>query len=87
MSEEIRPSKKYRKFFSFARPFTLWVMSLSIAYYYLIAPILHSIFSLYGLDYKLPEFDQAGLNTLIIGLLGSSALRTFEKFNDVQGNH
>lgn len=82
-----RDSRFFSAFKSYARPFILWVIGFSLLYYYLIAPIAHSILFVYGINYKLPVFDQNGLNTLIVGLLGSSALRTFEKYKNVQGNH
>lgn len=77
----------FRSFVRYARPFIMWVIGLSLMYYYLLAPILHSVLHIFRIEYKLPVFDQGGLNTLIIGLLGSSALRTFEKYKDIQGNH
>ena len=88
MSVEIEPKEEFfRSFVKYARPYIMWVIGISLMYYYLLAPILHSILHIYGVEYKLPVFDQGGLNTLIIGLLGSSALRTFEKYKNIQRSH
>lgn len=60
------------------RPFIGWTCGLSIAYSYLIAPLLHQIFGL-----SVTEINVGELLTLVLAMLGMSGTRTFEKMKGV----
>ena len=61
------------------RPFTGWSCALALCYHFLLQPMLVFIFSVYGLEYTLPEFDMGSLMTILLGMLGLGGLRTYEK--------
>ena len=61
------------------RPFTGWSCALALCYHFLLQPMLVFIFSVYGLEYTLPEFDMGSLMTILLGKLGLGGLRTYEK--------
>lgn len=71
------------------RPAVGWVCVLGLAYAYVIEPFLKVGLTIYRPDLmaKLPALDTGTLiSGLLIPLLGLGALRTFEKFKDVEGN-
>ena len=61
------------------RPFVGWVCGVSLAYHFILAPILQFGFALSGMEQELPEFDFSQLSTVLMGMLGLGGLRTFEK--------
>tara|TARA_R100000750_G_C2336201_1_gene92195 strand:- start:669 stop:1055 length:387 start_codon:yes stop_codon:yes gene_type:complete len=65
------------------RPFVGWTCGVSLAYHFLLAPILQFSFALAGYDQELPKFDFSQLSTILMGLLGLGGLRTWEKMNGV----
>jgi len=68
------------------RPFVGWTCGVSLAYHFLLAPILQFSFALAGYDQELPKFDFSQLSTILMGLLGLGGLRTWEKMNGVARN-
>jgi len=64
------------------RPALGWVIVLSIAYTYLIRPLIMGI-----ADIDLPMVETAALWPILIGMLGLAGYRTVEKSNGTQGNH
>lgn len=83
------------------RPFIGWVGGLSIAWCYLVHPIVQWIItiryfknpivvngSIIPLEKLIPpSLDLTGLWPVIIGMLGLGVYRTYEKTKDVQGKH
>ena len=65
------------------RPFVGWVCGVSLAYHFILAPILQFGFALSGMEQELPEFDFSQLSTVLMGMLGLGGLRTFEKMKGV----
>lgn len=71
-----------------ARPAVMWVCACSFAWQYLLQPIITYSVAMSGhVLPALPNFDSATMTTVLMGMLGLGAMRTFEKFNSVQGNH
>lgn len=69
------------------RPFLGWIGGVAIAYSFVVAPFLHSVFKAFGLDFPLPELDLGLLFNLILGMLGLAGLRTLEKKWGVHHRH
>tara|TARA_R100001163_G_scaffold64436_1_gene58674 strand:- start:2337 stop:2735 length:399 start_codon:yes stop_codon:yes gene_type:complete len=65
------------------RPFVGWVCGIALAYHFVLAPFLLFVFSVYGLEQELPEFDFSQLSTILMGMLGLGGLRTYEKMKKV----
>ena len=70
-----------------ARPFILWICGVAILYNFVIAPFLYSFFSVYKIDFPLPQLDMGTLMSLTLGMLGISGLRTYEKLRGVNDRH
>jgi len=73
-------------FVSGARPFVVWIGGFALAYEFIAAPFLHSIFNVYGYDFPLPELDSGTLMALVSALLGIGGLRTYEKARGIHNN-
>lgn len=66
------------------RPFIGWICGSAFAYHYLFYPIMVTIAHLNGLDTtNLPTFDLGAMISVLGGLLGLGAFRTFEKWKGV----
>jgi|TARA_X000000950_G_C13753568_1_gene593689 hypothetical protein len=61
------------------RPFTGWSCAVALCYHFLVQPLLVFVFSVYGMQFTLPEFDMGSLMTILLGMLGLGGLRTYEK--------
>jgi hypothetical protein len=62
------------------RPYIGWICGTGLAYQFLIYPILYAFIP------KIVQLDMGTLITLLSGILGLGALRTFEKVNGSEGN-
>jgi hypothetical protein len=65
------------------RPFIGWSCGIAITYHAMAQPILEVVLRAFGLDFKFPEFDLAMLYPVLMGMLGLSASRSFEKSKGV----
>jgi|TARA_R110000744_G_scaffold377382_1_gene492326 hypothetical protein len=65
------------------RPFVGWTAAISIAYHTILKPILEVIFSALGYEIQFPNFDIEILYPILLGMLGLSASRSFEKSKGV----
>jgi len=65
------------------RPFVGWTCGISLAYHFILAPLLQFSFALAGYEQDLPNSDFSQLSTILMGLLGLGGLRTWEKMNGV----
>jgi hypothetical protein len=69
------------------RPFIGWVCGISLAYHFIIMPMLTFglvAFNVTGLHPSdLPKFDMDSLMTVLLGMLGLGGLRSFEKYKGV----
>ena len=61
------------------RPCLGWVGALSVAYVYLLQPILNMILQLFDVHIDWVVLDLGQLMPLILGMLGLGGLRSFEK--------
>lgn len=61
------------------RPFVGWVCSAAMAYHFILQPVI--IFGAAMVNHKidLPVFDMDSLMTVLLGLLGLGAMRSYEK--------
>ena len=65
------------------RPFIGWVGGLSIAYNYIAQPIIFTFLKANAIHITMPVLDIGTLMTLVTGMLGFGALRSFDKKNGV----
>ena len=61
------------------RPFIGWICGLSIAYHFILEPVIQYILIVNGIQFETPEFDFSQLSTIVMAMLGMSTLRTYEK--------
>lgn len=61
------------------RPFIGWCCGISLAYHFIIEPIIQYILIVNGIQFATPEFDFSQLSTIVMAMLGMSGLRTYEK--------
>ncbi len=65
------------------RPFIGWICGCALAYHFILQPLLAFLCALFGYTIALPIFNMDSLMTLLFGLLGLGAMRTFEKTKGV----
>jgi hypothetical protein len=65
------------------RPFIGWACGVSLAWSYVVLPILQFILSQTGYLIDLPALDMSQMMPVLMGMLGLGGLRTFEKFKGV----
>lgn len=68
------------------RPFIGWVCGLAFAYKFLIQPFIIFMVLLAKIDFNpstLPVLDATEMSTVLMGMLGLGAMRTFEKHSGV----
>jgi len=65
------------------RPFIGWVCGVSLAYHFILAPLIEWILVLSGNTLDLPEFDFSQLSTIVMGMLGLAGARSYEKTKGV----
>jgi hypothetical protein len=69
------------------RPFVGWVCGFGIAWNFTLHPLILWIAFLYDVDLKgAPKLDVSDLMTLLLGMLGLAAQRTYEKKHNVHSN-
>lgn len=71
------------------RPFIGWVCGISLAYEFVMKPIVEGAVMIVSerTDFMLPDADLAQLLPLVIAMLGLGVYRTVEKINGAQGRH
>ena len=65
------------------RPFIGWAGGVAIAYNYIAQPFIYTILMANEIDIPMPVLDIGTLMTLITGMLGFGALRSFDKTKGV----
>lgn len=83
----IEEAKSKNWFVAGARPFIIWVCGFAILYSFILAPFLHSIFSVFNVNFPLPKIEIGALFNLLLAMLGLAGMRTYEKSKGVNGNH
>ena len=61
------------------RPFIGWVCGSALAYYYVAQPFLVWAFDLLGYDTSMPMLETGELMTILLGMLGLGAFRSYDK--------
>lgn len=61
------------------RPACGWVCTSALAWHFILAPALQFGFAIGGYTEPLPQIELGPLNTVLMGMLGMSGLRSFEK--------
>lgn len=69
------------------RPFCGWVAGSGLAYQFLFAPIGTWIASLLGHPVVAPPLDLGTLMTLLLGMLGMGAMRSYDKTQGTGNGH
>jgi hypothetical protein len=70
-------------FVSGPRPFVLWVCGFGLAYQILIKPLTNGVLAYLGHGALMPDLDTSTLMTLMSGILGLGAYRSYEKVTGV----
>lgn len=66
------------------RPFIGWVGGVALAWQFILRPIITWIAVVAGYDGTLPDLGDAGeLMSLVMAMLGVGAMRSFDKYNEV----
>lgn len=68
------------------RPFIGWICGAAFAWVYVLQPVLTFIFAASHHPVSLPSVDFSTMSTVLMGMLGLGALRTYEKKTDTEGN-
>lgn len=61
------------------RPFVGWTCGVALCYHFVLQPFLAFLFYSFGYQMDLPQFDMTTLTTILMGMLGMSGLRSFDK--------
>jgi hypothetical protein len=69
------------------RPFIGWICGSALGWHFIGAPVVAWVLAIYGKPVALPAFDMTQLITILIGMLGLGAYRTYEKKTGVHGSH
>ena len=65
------------------RPFIGWTCGVSLAWHFVLAPMLMWVDAWVGLGFTPVTFDMDSLTTILMGMLGLGGLRTYEKAKGV----
>jgi hypothetical protein len=68
------------------RPFIGWTCGVTVAFKYVIGPLLVMVAKMTGHDIPLPEIDASELWPVLMGMLGLGGMRTMEKMRGAEGN-
>ncbi len=81
----IEEAKSSNLFVAGGRPFVIWICGLSFAWQFLVQPIIVFIGAAAGHPIlNLPVFDYNSLNTVLMGLLGLGAMRSYDKKQELK---
>ena len=72
------------------RPFVGWVCGIAFAYSFIIQPAAQSIAVLLHSSFdvsKLPNLNGSDLSTILFGMLGLGAMRSYDKANGTGSGH
>lgn len=83
MQINLEEAKSQRLWVSGWRPFVGWVCGSALAWHYIFMPFLVWLLEAFGRSTNMPALDISELMTILIGILGLGAYRTFEKIKSV----
>ena len=75
------------RFISGWRPFIGWVCGISIAYTFVLQPIIEWVVKILNFNVNPPTIDTTMLFNLVLGMLGLGGMRTYEKMKGVHNKH
>jgi hypothetical protein len=61
------------------RPFIGWCCGVALCYHAICVPLLQAICEAFGLTVSFPSFDLEALYPILLGMIGLSASRSYEK--------
>jgi hypothetical protein len=79
----VEEAKSSSLFIAGWRPAVGWICVIALGYHYILAPFMADIAGFLGYAVKLTELNISELMTLLFGLLGLGAFRTYEKVKGV----
>jgi len=65
------------------RPFIGWIGGVGLGWTFVLSPFVEYVSRLFGWKGLMPEVDTASLMTLVLGMLGVGAMRSYEKTRGV----
>lgn len=80
-------AKNPNLFISGWRPALGWVCSAAFAWVYVLQPVITYILTVFNHPVTLPILDFSQMSSVLVGMLGLSGMRTYEKTQNAQGNH
>jgi hypothetical protein len=69
------------------RPFVGWICGLGLGTQFIVRPLFTWIAALCGKPIEFPSLDLGTLLTLLLGMLGLGAMRSFDKVNGTSSGH
>lgn len=69
------------------RPYIGWVCGTALAFQFIARPLITWIAALCGHNVAPPSLDMADLFTLLFGMLGMGAMRSYDKTQGVENGH
>ena len=75
----IEEAKSKSVFVSGARPAVLWICAAGFAWEFVVGPFLMWTLSVFGHPVPLPALDSSELMTILLGMLGLSGMRSYDK--------
>jgi hypothetical protein len=79
----IEEAKSSKLFVSGWRPFLGWVCGAAFAWTYVGQPVIAFCFNAAGHPLTLPTIEFGEMSSILMGMLGLSGMRTFEKYKKV----
>ena len=74
-------------FVSGGRPFVMWVCGIAFAWQFVVLPILLFIGNVFHYSIPVPAFDTSTMTSVLMGMLGLSGMRSWEKYQGVNNRH
>lgn len=68
------------------RPFIGWTCGVALAFHYVASPFLVWLLSIINVSTEVPSLDMGALMTLLFGMLGLGAYRSYEKKQGIARN-
>lgn len=69
------------------RPFIGWTCGFALVWQFVLMPFLSWALSIFGIEVTAPVLSTSEISSIILGILGLSGMRSFEKKNNVQNLH
>lgn len=77
----LQEAKSERIFVAGWRPFIGWICGTGIGYHFLLRPIFNGLVAIFGGSAEFPALEIQDLIALVVTMLGSASLRSYDKKN------